>query len=78
MSLKTEKNKKKITAGDAGDRTRGLSHAKRTRYHCATSPDMKTCPEKALIKSLEEVLHSSVYFQLERNFVFHSCNKNIC
>ena len=24
--------------GDAGDWTRGLSHAKRTRYHCATSP----------------------------------------
>ena len=24
--------------GPAGDRTRGLSHAKRTRYHCATSP----------------------------------------
>ena len=36
--------KKKVTKkicqyGDAGDRTRGLSHAKRTRYHCATSPD---------------------------------------
>ena len=29
--------KRNIT-GDAGDWTRGLSHAKRTRYHCATSP----------------------------------------
>ena len=27
-----------ILYGDAGDWTRGLSHAKRTRYHCATSP----------------------------------------
>ena len=27
-----------VPDGDAGDRTRGLSHAKRTRYHCATSP----------------------------------------
>ena len=51
VSFKTEKEKK-VTAGDAGDRTRGLSHAKRTRYHCATSPDMKTCPEKELINSL--------------------------
>ena len=29
----------KESIGDAGVRTRGLSHAKRTRYHCATSPD---------------------------------------
>ena len=35
LFLKKEKN-----IGDAGDRTRGLSHAKRTRYHCATSPDI--------------------------------------
>ena len=28
----------RVVIGDAGDRTRGLSHAKRTRYHCATSP----------------------------------------
>ena len=28
----------KIHLGDTGDRTRGLSHAKRTRYHCATTP----------------------------------------
>ena len=37
---------KKIHFGDAGDWTRGLSHAKRTRYHCATSPfdiDTKKC-----------------------------------
>ena len=27
-----------VISGDAGDWTRGLSHAKRTRYHCATSP----------------------------------------
>ena len=30
--------KLKIQLGDTGDRTRGLSHAKRTRYHCATTP----------------------------------------
>ena len=29
---------KNFHIGDAGDWTRGLSHAKRTRYHCATSP----------------------------------------
>ena len=33
-----KKDEKKFLIGDAGDRTRGLSHAKRTRYHCATSP----------------------------------------
>ena len=27
-----------VKTGDAGDRTRGLSHAKRTLYHWATSP----------------------------------------
>ena len=42
IALQEEKEKKKKkkepAIGDAGDRTRGLSHAKRTRYHCATSP----------------------------------------
>ncbi len=33
----------KSNFGDTGDRTRGLSHAKRTRYHCAISPDDITC-----------------------------------
>ena len=33
--------KLKIQLGDTGDRTRGLSHAKRTRYHCAISPPWK-------------------------------------
>ena len=32
--------KLKIQLGDTGDRTRGLSHAKRTRYHCAISPSV--------------------------------------
>ena len=36
----------KIQSGDTGDRTRGLSHAKRTRYHCAISPDIKILPNK--------------------------------
>ena len=40
MSAKRIKEKK-FLSGDAGDRTRGLSHAKRTRYHCATSPTMR-------------------------------------
>ena len=31
--LLISKQKKKMHYGDAGDRTRGLSHAKRTLYH---------------------------------------------
>ena len=42
LSLNERKRIKEFaTVGDAGDWTRGLSHAKRTRYHCATSPLMK-------------------------------------
>ncbi len=33
----------KKRTGDAGDRTRGLSHAKRTLYHWATSPSCFNC-----------------------------------
>ena len=38
IKINIEKWKKLPLIGDAGDWTRGLSHAKRTRYHCATSP----------------------------------------
>ena len=38
VRTKKRKVEEKEIFGDAGDRTRGLSHAKRTRYHCATSP----------------------------------------
>ena len=44
--------KRKKNIGDAGDRTRGLSHAKRTRYHCATSPDILNLREKVTHKML--------------------------
>lgn len=38
MYEKDKKNQRKKTTGDVGDWTRELSHTKRTRFHCATSP----------------------------------------
>ena len=61
MPTKTRNFKKKCknSCGDAGDRTRDLSHAKRTLYHWATSPN--------LFKS-RLIQHKLNYFDLHRNF----------
>ena len=43
----------KRDSGDAGDRTRGLSHAKRTLYRWATSPSLHTYQQhSSLLESL--------------------------
>ena len=46
-SMKIEKKVEENKTGGAGDRTRGLSHAKRTLYHWATPPlDPKAAAKK--------------------------------
>ena len=63
MSAKRIKEKK-FLSGDAGDRTRGLSHAKRTRYHCATSPDVTMSGNICTSISGKQLINEGLYLFL--------------
>ena len=61
--------------GDAGDRTRGLSHAKRTRYHCATSPVVTTRAKNLKVPRFQNIhfehLFSTMFQNYSKNFKYY-------
>ena len=69
IALLQEKSKRNWPSGDAGDRTRGLSHAKRTRYHCATSPHWWLHPPPHICSPVKAKAFGNVHERQNRNML---------